>query len=117
MVSFTDVEKFIRRHQRIPDDEPITPDTQFERDLGITGDDGAELLEDIEVQFDVSFDSAEHSWRDVFGLEHDEFLFNGEPTIWPFSIFNRSFVRRFSVGELHQALAKLQAEKEASNRL
>ena len=32
-------------------DKRIDPETQFERDLGVTGDDGSELLEKVERHY------------------------------------------------------------------
>lgn len=115
-ISFAEIEEFVRRHQRIPASTLITPETQFERDLGITGDDGSELLVDAETYFNVSFDTDAHTSEDIFKLADNEFLFHGEGVVWPSSIFSRYTVRSFSVGELHEAISKLQAEKEGSNR-
>jgi hypothetical protein len=42
--TFNDVADFVRAWGRIPVKRQIDPETQFERDLGITGDDGSELL-------------------------------------------------------------------------
>lgn len=63
-VSLEDLMEFIRLHQSIPRDVAITSDSCLERDLGITGDDGAELLVAIEKRFQVSFEDL----RSLFGL-------------------------------------------------
>ena len=42
--SFERICEIIRDQSQLHPDERIMPDTQFERDLGITGDDGDEVL-------------------------------------------------------------------------
>ncbi|WP_392564119.1 hypothetical protein RHO13_00200 [Orbus wheelerorum] len=59
----------------------ITPDTLLEEDLGISGDDGIELLEVIEQTFNVDFnypDDGEDNFRHNFDLDENEYLFTGE---------------------------------------
>ena len=111
--AFDEVAEF-RSWARIPAKKPITPDTQFERDLGITGDDGGELLQAAEVQFKVNLKDGENGFRTVFKLGSNEYLFNSEgfsigsggtDTITLFTNTNPS-VRRFTVGELCEALRK-----------
>lgn len=53
--TFDDVAEFIRDWAHISSNKQITPDTQFERDLGSTGDDGDELLEAAQKRFKVNF--------------------------------------------------------------
>ena len=53
--TFNDVAEFVRGWARVPAKKQITPDTQFERDLGITGDDGDDLLEATQKHFKVNF--------------------------------------------------------------
>ena len=53
-MTFDDVADFVRAWARVPVKRQITPETQFERDLGITGDDGSELLEAAEKHFTVN---------------------------------------------------------------
>ena len=61
--------KAIRESQSISNQKIITDHTTLEDDLGITGDDGCDLLEDIERQFSLSFSNQEGSFREVFSLE------------------------------------------------
>ncbi len=112
--AFDEVAEFVRRWARIPAKKPITPDTQFERDLGISGDDGGELLEASEVQFKVNLKDGDNGFRTVFELGSNEYLFNSEgfsigsggtDMITLFTNTNPS-VRRFTVGELCEALRK-----------
>nr|WP_237449371.1 DUF1493 family protein [Pantoea sp. Taur] len=56
----------------------ITEHTRQDADLGITGDDGVELLEDAEKKFGVSFVTEERSFQETFGLGDNEYLFNSE---------------------------------------
>jgi hypothetical protein len=110
--TFDDVAEFVRHWARIPAKRPITPDTQFERDLGITGDDGGELLEATEVQFKVNLKDGDNGYRTIFNLGPNEYLFNSEgfsigsggtDMITLFTNTNPS-IRRFTVGELCDAI-------------
>lgn len=56
----------------------ITEHTRLEADLGITGDDGVELLEEAEQRFGVCFVTEERSFKETFGLGENEYLFNAE---------------------------------------
>lgn len=89
----------------------ITPETLIEKGLGITGDDGVDLLRAIEKRFNICFPTDEKGFNELFGLAPDEYLFHSEG-------FNlRSFimglfglddekVHPLSVGELYQAILK-----------
>ena len=104
--SFEAFADFIRDWAQLHDDQEISPDTQFERDLGITGGDGTDLIEAVANKFGLEF-SAES-----FDLRPNEFLFNAEG--WDLlGVFWRSLrrkpepeVRSFTVGELWDALSK-----------
>ena len=63
---------------RNPQSEAIVIETLFEDDLGITGDDGCELLEATETHFGVSLASPEEGYRCTFDLAPHEFLFHSE---------------------------------------
>jgi hypothetical protein len=62
-LTFDDVADFVRACARVPVKRPITPETQFERDLGITGDDGSELLEAAEKRFAVNLAPDQGGYR------------------------------------------------------
>jgi hypothetical protein len=81
----------------------IGPGTQFERDLGITGDDGSALLEGAQKRFGVNFATYGGGYRNIFGLGPNEYLFNPEG----FGLGVET-VRAFTVGELHKAIRKAQ---------
>lgn len=61
-IPFDSVASFIREWARIPAKRAITDQTRFEEDLGITGDDGAELLDAAAQHFEVELT------RDDFGM-------------------------------------------------
>src|SRR3954467_7674489 len=95
---------------------PILPETQFERDLGLTGDDGDDLLEATEKRFKVALGNEETGIRDTFNLQPNEYLFNSEgwgPSldriISSFSE-NQTVIRKFTVGELFEAVRRIRAK-------
>ena len=109
-LTFEQIAGFVRERSRIPEKKSIVQDTQFERDLGITGDDGSELLEAVEKRFDVAFT------RETFDLYPNEFLFHGEG-IEAFRdlllMIRRKPLpeyRSFTVGELFDAVRKARDE-------
>jgi len=75
-LSFEEFAGFIRQWGRISPKKRIAPETDFEGDLGVSGDDGLDLLEAVEKRFGVSLS------RESFNLAPDEFLFHGEG-LWP----------------------------------
>jgi acyl carrier protein len=106
----------IRKHQGIPQKKEITVGTLLEKDLGITGDDGCELLEAIEQEFGVSFIGADGTIREIFGLQKDEYLFHSEGiAVFNFlaSLFGKDLerVKALTIGQLHEAVCR------ASNRV
>ena len=85
----------------------IDPSTQFENDLGVTGDDGVKLLEVIEKHFGIPLTNAEGQLSASFGLKPNEYLFHSEGwslPIWWFGCGHKPIVRNFTVGELHAVL-------------
>ena len=76
VVSFESVAAFIRNWQRLPARVAICPTTKFESDLGITGDDGAELVEAVLQHFGVQLESeGPLSFRTLFKLAPNEYFF------------------------------------------
>ncbi len=108
-VSIDDLITLICAHQGVSSKTKITIETRLEEDLGITGDDGCELLEEIQRRFSVSFAGADGSLRAAFQLEKDEYLFHSEGT-GLFRLFAKLLghdiekVRPLTVGQLHQAI-------------
>lgn len=105
--SFEEFANFIRDWACIPRRKQITPETLFEHDLGITGDDGCDLLQETERRFGVQLSSPEDGCRRTFGLGPNEFLFHSEGS-WPDFLSPLSspppVIRRFTVGELFDAV-------------
>lgn len=107
-ITFEHFIDFIRQYAGISSKRLITPTTQFEKDLGITGDDGVELLEAVEKHFGITFPTDENESRALFNLKADEYLFESEG----FGLINfirlvRPYtVRNFTVGELYEAVCK-----------
>ena len=108
--SFDQFVAFLREAQGIRTRISITPATRLEKDLGITGDDGTDLLVETEKQFGVKLWSEEHGYRQTFHLGPDEYLFHSEG----FDIFwlirrllgRPDPVRELTVGELHEAVCR-----------
>ena len=101
--TFEDVAELVRKHAQLSRGKQILQQTQFERDLGITGDDGDELLQAAEKQFGVTFT------RETFNLEPNEFLFGPEASLVDvITLFKhrKSIFRPFTVGELCEAIRK-----------
>jgi hypothetical protein len=111
--SFKEFTDFIRTCTGISMRKQIVPETLFERDLGVTGDDGCELLEAIEDHYGVCLLSRDDGYRSTFGLAPHEFLFHSEGLGGLLDIFSRSSVRAFTVGDLFEAVrhAPLKAVK------
>jgi acyl carrier protein len=101
-LQFAQFAEFIRESCVLGRDQRIDPDTQFERDLGVTGGDGDDLLEAVEKRFGVKLT------RESFNLEPNECLF-GSDAAFPdlLEIFGRrptTTVRSFTVGELFEVV-------------
>ncbi|GAA5172832.1 DUF1493 family protein [Viridibacterium curvum] len=118
-VTLAEVIACIRDSQGIKEAKPISEATLLERDLGITGDDGSELLEELQKRFGVSFTGADGTLREAFGLEEDEYLFHSEgmslflmiANLFGFSIEK---VKPLSVAQLHHVI--LEKRKTGGDR-
>ena len=60
------------------DIQKITSNTLVEDDLGITGDDGDDLLLTLQDEFGILFGDENGSIRKAFGLQDDQYLFHSE---------------------------------------
>ena len=104
--------------------ETINENTWLEKDLGITGDDGVELLEEAEKVFDVSFSTEEAGFRRTFSLKENEYLFHSEGIdfLGIIYLFRRlrgipaPVVRDLSVGQLHSVLVEALNKTERVTR-
>jgi hypothetical protein len=110
-LTFEEFVIFIREFWSVSSRKQITPDTQFERDLGLTGDDGDELLLATERRFGIKLGSEETGIRGTFNLGPNEYLFHSEglELFQPrglISLFGSEehTVRKFTAGELYDAV-------------
>lgn len=119
--SFVELADFVRERCVLGSDKVITPETLFEKDLGVTGDDGPDLLEAVEKRFNVCLDSDEVPFQELFNVGPNELLFGWEG--WGFTtapdpeiitIFGphpscpgEYTVKPFTVGELHEAMRRV----------
>jgi len=111
-ISIEDVISCIRDSQGIAPKRVIQESSLIEDDLGITGDDGCDLLTDIEKRFGISFKGSDGSLREAFDLEPDEYLFHSEgcnPFALLLELFGRTMerVKPITVGDLHRAILKV----------
>ena len=104
--SFDQFVAFVREFAGISPKVEIAHPTRFECDLGITGDDGSDLLQATGRRFAVQLSSEEHGYRLTFGLGPNEYLFHSEG----FDLFGLcsrgSSVREFTIGELYDAMCR-----------
>ncbi len=111
IISLDEVIALIREHQGISGKKAITESSLLEKDLGITGDDGCELIEAVEKKFNLSFAGAGGSLSKAFGLSEDQYLFHSEVNL--LGVFVRpENVKAITVGELYLAACKA---KECAN--
>ncbi len=117
--SFEEVIAVIREFAAIRPDREITTDTRVEADLGITGDDGIDLLRTVEARFDVNIGLNDGSLRSVFGLEENEYLFGSEGLEVPFlsGLFRwisgntDPVIRDLTVGELLATIQRTRSRR------
>jgi len=108
--SFDDFAEFIRQWAKLSGKKEITPETHFENGLGITGDDGCDLLEATEKRFKITLSSAEHGYRKTFNLGPNEVLFHPEgfgpnlPDLLSLAGRHTPVVILFTVGQLYKAV-------------
>ncbi|MEN4789313.1 hypothetical protein [Pantoea agglomerans] len=104
--------------------EIIDENTWLEKDLGITGDDGVELLEEAEKVFGVSFSAEEGGFRKAFSLKENEYLFHSEGIDFFGIVYlcrrlrgiPAPVIRDLSVGQLHSVLVEALNKKERVTR-
>lgn len=109
-LTFDQFADFIREFWCLPSRKQVTPETQFERDLGLTGDDGDELLLATVKRFEIRLGSDETGIRETFNLGRNEYLFHSEGLdLFPFrftSLFGpeEHTVRKLTVGALFEVV-------------
>jgi len=99
--------------------EAIDEHTFLERDLGVAGDDGDDLLLEAEKVFEISFGQNEEQFRALFSLKENEYLFTGEGLdllgfcyLWrKLRGISEPVIRDLSIAQLHNVLVKLHDTK------
>ena len=112
--SFEEFAEVVCRCAQLKRDTRIDPETQFERDLGMTANEGGELLKDLEKHYGIEFGA------DWFDLKKNECLFHsGDPDADPVvqTIFgaSRTEVRPLTAGQLCRAVLKELGEAQKQN--
>jgi len=100
----------------------IDENTWLENDLGITGDDGVELLKEAEKIFDVSLPPEGEDFCKLFSLKENEYLFHSEGIdffgiAWLYRRLRgipAEVIRDLSVGQLHRVLVYVRGKNNAS---
>ena len=120
-LTFDEFAAWLHEYWSVPARRAIVPETQFERDLDLTGDDGDDLLLAAEKEFEVRLGNEEPGLRETFNLQPNEYLFNSEG--WGpspaelISLFSSSpslTVRSFTVGELFEAIRTMKAKNRGA---
>lgn len=117
-VSLDELIALVREHQGISPKQAITESSLLENDLGITGDDGCELLQAVERKFGISFAGADGSLRDAFGLSEGQFLFHSEGMNL-FWLIERlcgrepENVKAITIGDLYRAICRAKENRVA----
>ena len=115
--SFDEVAAFVKEFAGIQKSQSLQPNTRLEHDLGITGDDGDELLEEAGRRFRVELATADGGYRPNFGLRPNEYLFSSEGVdLIGITILLRWLSREpkpvvvdLTVGRLHDVIARVRA--------
>ena len=114
MPALENVADFVREFAGLKRSFPITERTKLDADLGVTGDDGDQLLREAAKRFQTVLADEETGYRSTFLLADDEYLFHAEGLEF-FGVlgFARRIcgsraikVRDLTVGELHAAIRR-----------
>jgi len=121
-VTFQNLVSIIRESQGFSGKDIITEASLLEKDLGITGDDGCELLEAIEEKFDISFTGPDGSLREVFCLSEGQYLFHSEGMnlFWLITSFlgrDSENAKAITAGELYRAALNAQEKQWAASQV
>ena len=115
--SFDEVAAFVREFAGISPHRSIKPETRLEADLGITGDDGDDLLRAANEHFQVDLASPDNGIAQTFRLGPNEYFFHPEGfDLFGISLIIRWFRRQpapayrdLTAGELHKAISEAPA--------
>ena len=111
--SFSDVAEFVRAFAGLGRTRIIAPQTFLDADLGITGDDGSDLLLEAAEHFSSRLLGAD-GYTTTFSLAQNECLFGSEgldllgigALAYRLSGQPKNVVRDLTVGELHNAICR-----------
>ena len=112
--SISEVITFVREFRLERPHRLITAETRFEADLGVTGDDGDDLLNAAMERFNVDLASEENGIAQTLQLAPNEYFF-GPEGFDPLGISvllrwlrgePRPVYRDLTVGELHEAIRR-----------
>ncbi|HGM5492135.1 TPA: hypothetical protein ACKP1B_003815 [Serratia fonticola] len=114
------VRKFTGEHRA-----PINENTWLEADLGISGDDGVEFLEEAAQVFGVVLYTEEDGYRFTFDLQQNEYIFTSEglDLLGMSRLINwlrgmpRPVICDLSVGHLYEVLVEARQQKNAENSM
>ena len=67
-----------REFTRVSKRKAVDSETRLEADLGVTGDDGADLLEAVANRFDLDYKAFDSALVDTLGLGPNEYVFGPE---------------------------------------
>ena len=109
--TFDEFSVFLRDCTGISSKTAIDPGTRLEADLGVTGDDGDDLLKETEEKYGVSLSTHEEGYRPTFGLRDHEYLFYSEGFDLLGFFRAKEKVIEFTVGQLFDAVVKLKSNQ------
>jgi hypothetical protein len=112
--SLLDVANFVRAWTGMDKEFVVSSETRLEADLGVTGDDGEELLQAVAKEFCVALAHPDDGYRTTFSLSANEYLFASEgfDLLGIGSLIGRirgiphHVVRDLTVGQLHTAIVR-----------
>jgi hypothetical protein len=120
--SLLDVANFVRAWTGMSKKFVVRSETRLEADLGVTGDDGEELLKAIAKEFSVALANPDDGYRTTFSLSPNEYLFSSEgfDLLGIGSLIGQGgtpnyFVRDLTVGQLHTAIVRRVSNAERLN--
>lgn len=100
--SFEDLAEVVRDSARLKQDERIDPDTQFLRDLNITGKHGLEPLKAVERHYGIGFKPELYEQTQTEGLIRSEDT-DESPVIQSLLGSSAPTGHPFTVGQLYKA--------------
>ncbi|WP_041257408.1 hypothetical protein [Fibrella aestuarina] len=118
--TFDEFASFLRERLGVRKKQVITPKTLLEDELGVTGDDGIDLLEAVERQYAISLSPL----HETFSMQPNELLFQEEGLGIHVGELSRVFknlfrkikepgpvMRKFQVGELYEVVCRLKQQQ------